>query len=334
MDQLPFRGLADAKHGVPRVLGNAAASLWDIGEGIACFEIHTKLNSFAPAVFDALQPALEKAQSGFRGLVIGNDHERAFSVGADLFAFLGMVEASDWAGLDAYIGRGQDLFLKIKYASVPVVAAAHGLALGGGCEFMLNCNAVVAHTGLVAGLPETRVGIVPGWGGTTQLLLRALARMQPLAAAQSVFDMVYAGELSTSAVEARQMGLLEAGDDIVASRADLLFFARARAIAMADAGYQAPPPAKLHLGGPAAKAAIMHGVLAKARSGLLSDADIAVAEALAGVLTGGAGGDPAAPMLEADVMRLERQAGIELSKRPATIERIEHMLKTGKALRN
>ena len=331
MENIPIRALADFKHGKARVLGNEAASLWDIGEGIACFEIHTKLNSFAPAVLEALQLALDRLQGGFRGLVIGNDHERAFSVGADLLAFLGMVKACDWAGLDAYIGRGQDLFLKMKYASVPVVAAAHGLALGGGCEFMLNCNAVVAHAGLVAGLPETKVGIVPGWGGVTQLLLRSLARMPPLAAAQSVFDVVYAGGLSASADEARKMGLLQAGDDIKISRSDLLFFARARAIAMAQAGYEAPPPASLHLGGPAAKTAIMHGVLANASAGLLSPADVAVAKALAGVLTGG---DPAVPVLEADVMRLERQAAIELSRRPATIERIEHMLKTGKALRN
>jgi len=151
------------------ILSNEAASLWDMGDGIACFEMHTKLNSFAPAVFEVLEPALAKVQSSFAGLVLGNDDGRAFSAGADLRAFLAMIQAKDWPALDAYIARGQNLFLDMRYSPYPVVAAAHGLALGGGFEFMLNSNAIVAHAELKAGLPETKVGIIPGWGGCTQL---------------------------------------------------------------------------------------------------------------------------------------------------------------------
>lgn len=317
------------------VVENEAASLWDMGEGIACLQLHTKLNSFAPAVFSVLEASLEHVRSSFSGLVLGNDDPRAFSAGADLRAFLGMIERRDWVALDAYIKEGQDLFLRMKYAPFPVVAAAHGLALGGGCEFMLHCDAIVAHAELNAGLPETKVGIIPGWGGGTQLLRRAALNPSvprgPAANAAAVFDVIWRAAVSTSALDARGLGMLVPADRIVMNRAHLLGAARSFAMELAP-NYAAPERASIAVAGRSGYLSLINGVRASRNLGQISDADVAIAEALAGALTGG---DTAKAHLdETQIMTLEREACVGLAKLPATAARIEHMLKTGKPLRN
>ncbi|MGB3830472.1 MAG: 3-hydroxyacyl-CoA dehydrogenase/enoyl-CoA hydratase family protein [Mesorhizobium sp.] len=317
------------------ILSNEAASLWNLGEGIACFEMHTKLNSFAPAVFEVLELALAQVQSSFAGLVIGNDDARAFSAGADLRAFLAMIQAKDWSALDAYIARGQDLFLRMRYSPYPVVAAAHGLALGGGCEFMLNCNAIVAHAELKAGLPETKVGIIPGWGGGTQLLRRAAQNPSmakgAAAAAAAVFETIFRARVSTSALDAREFGILGADDPIVMSRAHLLEEARNLAAEMART-YSVPDQAVIQVTGHSGYLALVNGVQGLKNAGQATEADLAVAEGLATALTGG---DTRATYLdEAQIMRLEREQGVRLAQLPATEARIVHMLQTGKPLRN
>jgi len=317
------------------VLSNAAASLWDMGNGIACFEMHTKLNSFAPGVFDVLEPALAKVQASFDGLVLGNDDPRAFSAGADLRAFLAMVQAKDWSALDAYIARGQELFLQMRYSPYPVVAAAHGLALGGGCEFMLNSNAIVAHAELKAGLPEPKVGIIPGWGGCTQLLRRCAqnpsAAKGPAAAAGAAFEIILRAAVSTSALDARDLGILGDDDAIVMNRANLLEEAKKLASEMAK-GYAAPERALIPVTGRSGYLALVNGVRSQKHLGRATDADLAVAEALAFTLTGG--DTTKAYLDEADLMRLEREQVVKLAKLTATTARIEHMLQTGKPLRN
>lgn len=319
----------------PRILGTEGASLWDAGGGVACFEIHTKMNSLTPAVFDALERSLDRTASEFRGLVIGNDNPRAFSAGADLSYFVDLVRREDWAALSAFLSQGQDLFLKLKYAPFPVIAAAARLALGGGCELMLHCDAIVAHAELAAGLPETKVGIVPGWGGCTQLLLRAQERLGHAgssAVAQAAFATILAGNPSSSALDAWEKGLLRSGDRIVMHRDDLLGAAVARAAAMADAGYRAPDRATILLSGASGKQALMEHLQTLRATLRLTETDVTVAVALASVLTGG--GISGRATSEADVLASEREAVIALAKMPATRERIEHMLATGKPLRN
>jgi 3-hydroxyacyl-CoA dehydrogenase len=326
-----LQSLTVAKSRRPRLLGNDAASLWDLGDGIGCFEIHTKMNSLTPAVFDALEETLRRGGEDFRGLVIGNDDPRAFSVGADLAFFVDLIRREQWRELETYIDRGQDLFLLMKYAPFPVVAAAHGLALGGGCEFMLHAHAVVAHAELNAGLPETKVGIVPGWGGCTQLILRA---QQVSASAATVFKTIMAGAISGSAAQAQDLGLLRETDEIAMNRDHLLRIARERAVALADAGYEAPERALLVPAGLSEKRDLMAGVHAQKDAGQISETDCLIADKLAGILTGGAGSDPARPLREEHVMRLERDTVMELVKSRATRDRIEHMLAFGKPLRN
>ncbi|MGE3304728.1 MAG: enoyl-CoA hydratase/isomerase family protein [Rhizobiaceae bacterium] len=323
--------LAQAKSDGTRIAGNDAASLWDIGEGIACFEMHTKMNSFEPPVFDVIESALQIVQDGFAGLVIGNENPRAFSVGADLRTFLARVKTQDWQGLNAYIARGHDLFLGLKYAPFPVVAAVQGLALGGGCEFMLNTDAIVAHSGATIGLPETKVGIVPGWGGVTQLMLRVRhnpdVAQNPLAQAQSVFDTVWSGAFITSEEDVRSRSFLVPSDRVTSSLESLIGEAHAYAIELAG-NYSAPDPATLVLGGQSVHRSLVEGIGIAA-----TDNDKAIANVLAGVVSGG---DAAGPITKTDrqSMQAEREGGVLLAKRLATIERIEHMLATGTPLRN
>ena len=328
--------LSSTKAKSAAIVANDAASLWDLGDGIACLEAHTKMNSLAPGVFEILEQALDRGGSEFSGLVIGNDHSRAFSVGADLGFISNVIENHDWKALDSYIARGQDLFLAMKYTDFPVVAAAHGLALGGGCEIMLHAGAIVAHAELLAGLPETRVGIVPGWGGCTQLLVRAQEAgggTKGAAISTAAFDTIFKGASSISARDALAKGILRPGDLIAMNRDELLSRAKSVAQDMAAAGHTPPRSVTLHLGGPPAKAEIMRSVHAS-ETGSLTQTDGRVADILAEVLTGGPSANPATPLSEADIMLLERQAVLELAKLDKVRQRIRHMLETGRPLKN
>lgn len=323
---LPAPGLLG---GAAQIAGNAAARLRDIGDGIACLQMTTKMNTFAPEVFEVIEAALGRAGQDFTGLVLGNDDPRAFSAGADLGFILRMIDEGGVAALDQYIRRGQDLFLRLKYAPVPVVAAAHGFALGGGCEFMLHADAVVAHAELTAGLPETRVGLIPGWGGCTQLVLRGQTA-GPVPAALRAFEVIRTGAPATSARQAFGLGLLRAGDGIVMHRDALLPAAKARALDLAR-GYAASAPATLTPAGAEGRAAIAARIAKERAAGHMSETDASIAGQIATVLTGG---EATAPISEARMMTLERDAFLALIAQPTTRARMEHMLKTGKPLRN
>lgn len=330
--------LSVAKDQAAAVFETPAASLWDIGEGVACFELHTKLNSLNPAALDALETALDRVQGAFDALVIGNDDKRAFSAGADLAFIMASIEQQDWEGLDGFIRRGQDAFSRMKYAAFPVVAAVHGLALGGGCEFALHADAIVAHAELHAGLPEVKVGLVPSWGGCTQLLVRAgqdaTGPGGPATSAAHVFQTIISAAPSSSAAWARVQGILQPADEIVMHRDHLLARARDRAVALAQAGYRPPEPAQLRLSGPSGKLGLMADVNSQYELGLASQSDLAIADSLATVLTGGPGSYPNGVATEADIMQLEREAIMTLAKSQTTRQRIAHMLATGKPLKN
>ena len=219
------------------------ASLWDLGDGVACFEIRSKMNTLNPSVLSALEAALARATQDFRALVIGSDAP-AFSAGADIRQFLAAVEAGP-EGFGERIDQGHRVFKAVKYAAIPVVGAAAGLALGGGCELLLHCHAIQAHAELAMGLPETRIGLVPGWGGCKEMLAR-LANGQarahgPVAPALAAFDLIAAGRVTQSAFEARRLGFLGPDDGITMNRDRLLADAKAKALALAP--HHVPPDA-------------------------------------------------------------------------------------------
>ncbi|MFG1304729.1 3-hydroxyacyl-CoA dehydrogenase/enoyl-CoA hydratase family protein [Xanthobacter autotrophicus] len=329
--------LAAVKRAAGPVIETAGAALWDLGDGVGCFTLKTKMNVFEPAVFEALERTVADGPKTFRALVIGNDDPRSFSAGANLGVILQTITAGDFAGLDAFIARGQAAFHALKYSPFPVVGAVFGLALGGGCEVLLHCGAIVAHAELNAGLPEVKVGLVPAWGGCTQLLARFGAKAGvprgPLAPAAAAFQVIASGAASTSAATARDLAILRDADTIVMNRDRLLGEAKAHAIALAEAGYAPPEKLLLALSGPSGKASLMNIVQGHRRTGAMTEADEVIAEHIATVLTG-AVADPLVPLTEEDVMRLEREALVTLAQTSVTRARIEHMLATGKPLRN
>lgn len=310
------------------VLSNDAASVWDMGDGVHVLELHTKMNSLAPEVFDVLEGALDLAGGRVRALVLGNDEARAFSVGADLGFFLAQIDALAFENIEAYLARGARAYLAMKQAPVPVVAAVRGFALGGGCEMAMHCDVVVAHAEAKIGLPEIQVGIVPGWGGCKELVLRGQqAGLSPAEAARAAFAPIFAGLRAGSAAEAREAGLLRPGDRIVMHHDHVLATACDLAAGMAG-GFAAPVPTTLLAAGAAVATALVEALPDTA-----TETDRALAARLAWVLTGGDTA-PGTAMTEADMMALERRAVQELGRFPPSQARMRHMMKTGKALAN
>jgi len=319
-----------------KITGNEGASLRDLGDGVIAFEIHRKMNTFAPEVQDVLEEALSLAGGRFRAMVIANGSPQAFSAGADLKFFAGMLERQDVATQEKFIRRGQQLFLAMKYSAVPVVAAVHGFALGGGCEFMLHADAVVAHSEAKIGLPEASVGVIPAWGGCTQILLRAQERgvpAGPFATAATAFELLRGAFVSTSAAEAPARGFLRKSDRIVAHREELLSTTVTHALALAD-NYAPPPKALVTVAGPSGKSGLMANVPGLAAAGRLTPTDCRLAEELAGIVTGGPEGDPSRPATEEELMRVEFEAAMAMLATRETRERIAYFLATGKPLQN
>lgn len=320
---------------LPVLAANAFASLHDLGGGVALFRAHSKMNTFDPGIFDLLEETLDRAGRDFSALVLGNDDPRAFSAGADLAFFLRMLDGeSGPAHVKAYGSRGQALFMRMRRSPVPVVAAVHGFALGGGCEFQMHADATIAHAEATLGVPEIGVGLIPGWGGCTQLYARALAAdpdADPVSLARRALRTLVSGRISTSAADAKTLGLLRASDGIVMHRDDLIAAAKARALALVP-GYAPPAPLTLPVAGPAGLQAALQDARDGLAAGQLSPTDFALAEQLATIVTGGP--KAGATATEADLMALEVATLAALVTGPVSRPRIEHMLATGKRLQN
>lgn len=268
------------------IASNDSASLWDFGSGVACFEVHTKMNAMDVSALALLEETIGKAGSEFGALVIGNDDPRAFSAGANLAFNHAMILREDWTALATYFKKGQDLYQTLAATPIPVVAAAHGFALGGGCEIMLHSHAVVAHAGLRAGLPEIKVGLIPAWGGCTQLLIRCVERSGPEEGLAHALAVLQAGAIATSASESEAMGLLRPGTQVVQERAELLPAAVERATAMMVEGFTPPAQPLLTYCGRAAYEKYQHQVDADVASGALDPDSAVVMRENIGVLTG------------------------------------------------
>jgi 3-hydroxyacyl-CoA dehydrogenase len=323
--------LAALSQSAKPVLSSAAANLWDIGDGVACLEFRTKMNTFSPALLDAIDQAIAHTQRSFNALVIGSDAP-VFSAGADLRTFLETVEAGGRNTLGRFLDRGHATFGRIKYAPFPVVGAAAGLALGGGCEILLHCDAIQAHAELSIGLVETRIGVIPGWGGCKEMLLRLTSAKNGEPPLQA-FGLIAPARVSTSAYDARNLGYLRPGDGITMNRDRLLGDAKRKALELA-ANYAAPKPGMIVLSG-ASGASAIHKVLERqAQEGCLTAHDRVIGEMLASVLTGDQRYNATKPVHEDAILTLEREAFIDLLATPATVARVRHMLETGKPLRN
>jgi 3-hydroxyacyl-CoA dehydrogenase len=327
--------LEDIKLAAKPVLRNGSAAVWDIGDGVLCFEFTSKSNALDDQILALLQKTIGLVREKYKALVIYNEGSN-FSVGANVGLALFAANIAAWANVEAMIATGQDVMQKLKYAPFPVVAAPSGMALGGGCEFLLHSDAVQAHSETYAGLVECGIGLLPGWGGCKEMLGRwatdpAMPR-GPMPAPSKVFEMISTAKVGRSAADARDMKVLRDGDGITMNRYRLLADAKAKALSLVD-GYAPPTPREIVLPGASGKVAMDQAVAGFAKLGVATKHDIVVGGELATVLSGG-GADIIDTVKESKILDLERESFLRLLKTPATLARIEHMLETGKPLRN
>jgi 3-hydroxyacyl-CoA dehydrogenase len=326
--------LADVKRGKQPIFKTGSASIWDIGDGVACLEFHAKMNAIDEGIISALREARSIDKKGFKALVIGNDDDN-FSVGANVGVALFAANAAMWPVIEQQVEGLQSALTALKYAPFPVVGAGAGMALGGGCEVLLHCDAVQAHAESYMGLVEVGVGLIPAGGGTKELVTRAAALpfpKGPMPPVAKAFESISTAKVGTSAAESRDLLYLRSWDGITMNRRRVLADAKARALELVD-GYAPPPPPTVKLPGATGRAALDMAVKGFQLQGKATTHDGVVSEALAEVVTGG-DVDWNEEVTEKALLALERRAFMNLIRKPATLDRIEHMLTTGKPLRN
>jgi 3-hydroxyacyl-CoA dehydrogenase len=327
--------LTDVKMRTKPTRRNGSASLWDIGEGVFCLEFHTKMNALDTGVVEMIFHTIEIVKQAGRGLVVYNEAEN-FSVGANAGLILFASNIAMWDFVEMGLSGGQDAYLGLKYAPFPVVGAPSGMALGGGCEILLHCDAVQAHSETYMGLVEVGVGLLPGWGGCKEMVTRWMCNEKrpqgPMPALQKAFEPISLATVSRSAEQARDHLFLLPRDRITMNRDRLLADAQARVLELAD-DYVPPEPVTLHLPGATARAALSLAVEGFKAVGLASEHDARIAMAVADVITGG-DTDITDEVTEQDLLKLERKAFMSLLRTAPTVARLEHMLSTGKPLRN
>jgi 3-hydroxyacyl-CoA dehydrogenase len=316
---------------------NEGVRAWHDGDGVLVISFKTKMHTVGDQVLEGVQQAIALAERDFRGAVIWQPKE-PFSAGADLAGALGALQAGKLDQFDAMVGNFQATSQRIKYALVPVVAAVRGLALGGGCEFQMHGARTVAHLESYIGLVEAGVGLLPAGGGLKELAVRASNAAGPggdvFAELKKVFETIAMGKVSTSAVEAKELGLLRK-DDVVAFNAyELLHIAKQEALSLAERGYRPPLPARrIQVAGDVGIATFRMLLVNMLEGRFVSPHDYEIATRIATVLCGGEI-DRGSLVDEDWLLRLEREHFVALAQMPKTQERIAHMLKTGKPLRN
>ena len=326
---------------------NAGASLVDIGDGVGCIEFHSKMNALGGDIVQMITQTLKPGGAGdnFDAFVITNDAAN-FSVGANIMMLLMAVQEEEWDEVDLAVRQFQNMTQAIKFSSKPVVVAPFGMTLGGGCEITLHGAARQPHAELYSGLVEVGVGLLPGGGGCKEMTLRALDKayhIRPAGRGESVelmeamkqaFETVAMAKVSTSAMEARNLGFLSTGDDITMNRERVLTDAKDRALELAREGYRAPVRrTDIPAPGESILATLKLGVHIMREGEYISDHEVKIANKVAEVLCGGAV-NPGTPVSEQYLLDLEREAFKSLCGEKKTQERIQYTLKTGKTLRN
>lgn len=338
-----LKSLKDAGREVER---NSGASLIDLGDGVACVEFHAKMNAIGADLIAMLHKGLKRLERDFDAMVIANQAVN-FSVGANLMLVLVGAQEQEWDELHMAVKQFQNVNLALKYAPKPVVAAPQGMALGGGCEVGLHSAKIQAAAEAYIGLVETGVGLIPGGGGTKEMLIRANEHaasgedLDLFHALKPVFEAIAMAKVGTSAEECRDLGFLRREDGVSMNRDRLVGDAKEAALALVRGGYK-PPAATWQEGAQTTQIKVLgEQFLAGAklaihmmmRGGYASEYDAHVGRKLANILAGGALSSPQL-VSEQYVLDLEREAFVSLLGEKKTQERIAHTLKTGKPLRN
>jgi 3-hydroxyacyl-CoA dehydrogenase len=339
--------VAVAKKSNGVVKKNSGASLIDLGDGVACIEFHSKMNSLGADIVSLITQSLKPGGPGdnFDAFVITNDATN-FSVGANLMLLLMSVQEEEWDDVDLAIRQFQGMTQAIKFSPKPVVVAPFGLTLGGGTEISLHAAALQPHAELYTGLVEVGVGLLPGGGGCKEMLLRAVdsaAAIRPGGRGESVelmeamkkaFETIATAKVATSAHEARSLGFLRSSDRITMNRERVLSDAKARALEMVRAGYEPPQPrSDIPAPGENILAALKLGIHIMRQGDYITEYEVKLGTKIAEVLCGG-NVTSGTPVSEQYILDLEREGFKSLCGEKKTQERIQFTLKTGKTLRN
>ena len=336
--------IAAAKGNDKTVLGNRSASLVDIGDGVFCLEFHTKMNALNAEIMDIMAQTLDYVDENGTGLVIGNEAggmPGAFSAGADLSFISKLCHEKKYSEIDEFIQNGHKRIQKTKYASFPVVAAPYGMVLGGGCEVCLAADKIVAHSDLFMGLVEIGVGLLPAGGGTMNLWKKYIHAL-PAKTYKDIdlaklfvpaFMKIAMAAVSMSAAQAQSNGYLGMSDRIVMNRDNLIGEARKDVLKMVDDGYAPPQKQPLKVMGNAGQGMVNAEIFNMLNGNFMSEYDAFLAKRIAYVMSGG-DVNVGSEVDEETILKLEREAFVDFCREEKTIARIDHMLKTGKPLRN
>ncbi len=334
--------LQDLKKANKVVLENAEASLLDIGDGVACLEFHTKMNAIGPGILQMVHEALEEVRKNFVGMVVGNQGEH-FSAGANIALLLMAIQNEEWEDIDWMVRSFQGATMALKYFEKPVVAAPHSITVGGGCEFCLHCDRIRAAAETYMGLVEVGVGLVPAGGGSKEMAIRNLSHIpadmprgvviDPFPYLRRAFETIGLARVATSAHEAREIGFLTSCDEISINKDYLIHEAKETVLGLAKTGYTPPMPARVKAPGRDGYAYLEMLIYNMQVSGYISEHDAKIGRQVARILSGG--DVPAGTWVEEqELLDLEREAFLSLCGETKTQERIQHMLTTGKPLRN
>ncbi len=318
--------LTDLKRARGVVKTNPGASLIDLGDGVLCCEFHSKANAIGDDIVHMVRAGLAELETNFDAMIVANQGEN-FCVGANLMLVLLAAQEQEWDDLGAAVHAFQQMNMSLKYASKPVVAAPFGMARGGGCELPLHCRRVQASAELYMGLVEVGVGLIPAGGGCKEMLLRSHDL-------RKVFEQIGFAKVSTSAVEARQFRYLRDGDGISMNPDRLIDDAKQLALSLVPGYAPGAPRNDITVSGDESFALMKMGVWMARQGGYISDYDAVIGEKLAYVLSGGKLSGTPKVSRNNILLDLEREAFLSLCGRAETQHRMQHMLKTGKALRN
>ena len=319
------------------VWSNSGSTIFDLGDDILCLEFHTKMNTLGSEVIEGINKAITLAEENYRGLVIGNQAAQ-FSVGANLgIVFMYAIE-QEYDEINFMVKHFQDTMMRVRYSSVPVVVAPHGMTLGGGCEMTLHADHVQAAAETYIGLVEVGVGLIPAGGGTKEMTKRISDAYQPgdveLNDLQNTFMNIATAKVATSAYEAFDLGFFQRGDGVTVNKNRQIADAKAAALAMAEAGYVQPIPAtNIKVQGRTGMALIEAGIHGMLTGKYISEHDAKIARKLGWIMCGG---DLSyrQEVSEQYLLDLEREAFLSLTGEPKTLERIQSVLQGGKPVRN
>jgi len=336
--------IAAAKGNNKTVFENASASLVDIGDDVFCIEFHTKMNAINAEIVDTIGNALDYVDENGAGLVIGNEAggmPGAFSAGADLSFVSRLCHEKKYTEIDAFLAKAQAGIQRTKYAPFPVVAAPYGMVLGGGCETCLGADRIVAHTELFMGLVEIGVGLLPAGGGCMNLWKKYVDALPGKTVKEAdlakffvqAFMKIAMAAVSMSAAQARDNGFLGLADRVVMNRDNLVGEAKKEVLKMVDDGYVPPLKKTLKVIGNAGQGMVNAELFNLLNGKFMSEYDAFLAKRIAYVLSGG-DANAGSEISEEAILTLEREAFVDFCREEKTIARIDHMLKTGKPLRN